>query len=61
MIILMKLAIMAGWFLLVVSISVATWSGIIWLLNRNYIGGKGASAILLIVLFCAIWLCTKYK
>ncbi len=61
MVIITKLAIMAGWFLLVVSASVATWSGIIWLLNRKYIGGKGASAILLTVLFCALWLCTKYK
>lgn len=59
--ILMKLAIIAAWFVLVVAVAVAVWSVIIWLTKRQIIGGKGASAILLIVLFIAVWLCTKYQ
>jgi len=59
--ILTKLAIMAGWFFLVVAAGVALWSVIIWLLNRKMIGRNGAAAILLVVLFIALWLCTKYN
>lgn len=56
----MKLAVILGWFLAVVTVSIACWSGIIWLLNRKIINDKGAAAICFIVVFIAILFCTRY-
>lgn len=56
-----KLAIMAGWFMLVVVVMVTVWSLIIWLINRKAIGSTGAAGILVTVLFGALWLCAQYK
>ena len=59
--VILKLAIVAGWFFVVVASAIACWSGIICLLNRKIINEKGAAAICFIVLFAAILVCTKYR
>ena len=59
--IIIKLGVIFGWFSAVVTISVACWSAIIWLLNRKLINDKGAAAICFTVLFSAVLLCSRYQ
>lgn len=59
--IIMKLAVVIGWFSVVVVTAIACWSGIIWLLNRKIINEKGAAAICFSVVFIAILLCSRYN
>jgi len=57
----MKLAVIIGWFVAVVVVAIACWSGIIWLLNRKIINDKGASAICFVVVFLAVLFCARYQ
>lgn len=57
----MKLAVIIGWFVAVVVVAIACWSGIIWLLNRKMINEKGAAAICFVVVFGAVLLCARYQ
>jgi len=57
----MKLSVIFGWFLAVVTVSIACWSVIIWLLNRKIINEKGAAAICFVVVFGSVLLCARYQ
>lgn len=59
--IIIKLAIIIGWFAAIVIGAIASWSGIIWMLNRKIINEKGAAAICFVIVFFAILLCSRYR
>lgn len=59
--IIIRFAIIIGWYLLITGSAIGFWSGAIWLIKRRYINEIGAGVSFAAVVLVATYLCSVYK